>query len=245
MQIQFDTDNLTGQDVVMISRILAEYCPTEDNHPNPDFVPSLSEHVTHAVAANPAEIFASTPPNVAGAAPALPTMAVPSAPTAATQAALPLMEVPTFASALRAQSASPDLDSAGLPWDPRIHSGNKAKNADGKWRQRRGLNDDGLVKTVGAELRNGGNINPTPTHAKPDAALLPPPPPVAQPEGPLSFEQFMPKVTAAVVAGKLQMADVVHAVTAHQIANIPALAQHPEAVPKVWDYLKYMHPGLQ
>lgn len=43
-------------------------------------------------------------------------------------------------------------DSAGLPWDERIHSSNRAFNADGTWRRRRGVSDD-LVKQVEAELR--------------------------------------------------------------------------------------------
>lgn len=38
-----------------------------------------------------------------------------------------------------AQAAStPSLDSAGMPWDERIHSGSKSVNADGTWRYKRG-----------------------------------------------------------------------------------------------------------
>ena len=46
-----------------------------------------------------------------------------------------------------------DVDAAGLPWDDRIHSGSRAKNADGTWRQKRGVNDADFVKRVEVELR--------------------------------------------------------------------------------------------
>jgi hypothetical protein len=48
--------------------------------------------------------------------------------------------------------ASAELDSAGLPWDKRIHSSGRTKLQDGTWRKLKGL-DDTLVATVEAELR--------------------------------------------------------------------------------------------
>lgn len=50
-----------------------------------------------------------------------------------------------------------ELDSAGLPWDERIHSGSKKKNADGKWKLRKNV-DEALVKSVEAE--NQGAAQP-------------------------------------------------------------------------------------
>lgn len=46
----------------------------------------------------------------------------------------------------------PEFDSAGLPWDERIHSSAKATNNDGTWRARRGV-DRAVVAAVQAELR--------------------------------------------------------------------------------------------
>src|ERR1043165_8322493 len=40
---------------------------------------------------------------------------------------------------------APDVDSRGLPWDERIHAGTKATNADGSWRNKRGV-DKALVE---------------------------------------------------------------------------------------------------
>lgn len=46
----------------------------------------------------------------------------------------------------------PEFDSAGLPWDERIHAPSKATNKDGTWRARRGI-DPAIVIAVEAELR--------------------------------------------------------------------------------------------
>lgn len=62
-----------------------------------------------------------------------------------------------------------ELDANGLPWDVRIHSSSKNKNADNTWRYLRGGDVD-LRAAVEAELRAGlaGGQSETP----------PPPPPV-------------------------------------------------------------------
>ncbi len=74
-------------------------------------------------------------------APIVPPPPVPSAPPAAASSANALPVIPAG-----------DVDKHGLPWDDRIHSGTRVKNADGSWRQRRGV-DAHLVKTVENELR--------------------------------------------------------------------------------------------
>lgn len=61
-----------------------------------------------------------------------------------------------------------DLDSAGLPWDGRIHSSSRAKLDDGTWRQKRGV-DKTLLATVNAELQGVMSI-PVP---QPQVALTP------------------------------------------------------------------------
>lgn len=50
------------------------------------------------------------------------------------------------------QDGSVTVDSAGLPWDERIHASSKAIIADGTWRRKRGV-DDALVVEVEGELR--------------------------------------------------------------------------------------------
>lgn len=103
---------------------------------------------------------------------------------------------------------SDTLDANGLPWDDRIHSSSRARNADGSWRMKRGVQEH-LVKEVEHELRAltngnfstdpeldsalqkdammleamGGDPGPTLQQAGllPPAPPIPPPPPVTEP----------------------------------------------------------------
>lgn len=53
-----------------------------------------------------------------------------------------------------------ERDSAGMLWDERIHSGSKKKNADGKWKLRKNV-DENLVKEIqGAPAATGVTIAP-------------------------------------------------------------------------------------
>lgn len=91
-----------------------------------------------------ADLFGTAPvapPAGEPSAPIVPPPPVPSAPPAAAPSASVLPVIPAG-----------DVDKHGLPWDERIHSGTRVKNADGSWRQRRGV-DAELVKTVENELR--------------------------------------------------------------------------------------------
>ena len=66
-----------------------------------------------------------------------------------------------------------ELDSAGMPWDERIHSGSKKTNADGKWKLRKNV-DENLVKQVEAENRGAAPTGEIPAFLRtgvPAAAL--------------------------------------------------------------------------
>lgn len=186
---------------------------------------------------DPAEAFDAPNPAVAFAAPGPFASPVPTAVTAAE----PVGSIPTPISAhvsgvpstpdssagaatppppTGAQSAAPvpsvDVDADGVPWDSRIHSGpadKRPKNADGRWRRGRGV-DDETYATVTAELRvaNGQPAAPTP-------AAAPPAPPV--PEAP-------------VAAPPVPVAPVAEAPTPAPIAPPPtpavAVAEHGPAV---------------
>lgn len=56
------------------------------------------------------------------------------------------------AEAQQGTTASVELDSNGLPYDERIHSGTRGKNQDGSWKKRKGV-DQGTVAQVTAELQ--------------------------------------------------------------------------------------------
>ena len=90
----------------------------------------------------------------------------------------------------------PKVDSTGMPWDARIHSGNGALTEAGIWRKKRGVTDQ-TIKEVEFELRQLMLLPPAepsaapvlPTTTVPSQAVVtapsvpvpPPPPPVPAP----------------------------------------------------------------
>ena len=116
-----------------------------------------------------ADLFGTAPvapPAGEPSASIVPPPPVPSAPPAAAPSANVLPVIPAG-----------DVDKHGLPWDDRIHSGTRVKNADGSWRQRRGV-DAELVKTVENELRALMALPTRPGITLGSAGPLVPPPPV-------------------------------------------------------------------
>jgi len=163
-----------------------------------------------------------------------------------------------------------ELDAEGIPWDERIHAGTKTKTVKNIWKAKKGLNDEAAVNAIKAELkaRAAGGV-PAPVAAAapaqqpqggpaplpplgagpfvPPGAVSPPAQTVAPsaPVGPPStFEQFMPRITAACTSGVLPMEAVQAAVTAYQLPSITALQQNPTYVPHVWAYLQQQYPAL-
>ncbi len=108
---------------------------------------------------------------------------------------------------------SDGLDKNGLPWDGRIHSSSKNKNADGSWRYLRGVDKD-LVGIVEAELRqltaNDAPPPPPPVVEQPKADDAPPPPPPPPVEAPAATDAPPPPPPG--VAG-VSMQDVFKRVT--------------------------------
>ena len=91
------------------------------------------------------------------------------------------------------QAPGIEVDAQGMPWDNRIHSGSRAKVADGSWRQKRNL-DSNLLAQVEGELRATMGLPaqepvsaPAPAPVSPAGAfapaapeqIAPPPPPAA------------------------------------------------------------------
>lgn len=70
---------------------------------------------------------------------------------------------------------APATDKEGMPWDERIHSKNKATNADGTWRKRRGV-DAATVTAIEKELTDRAASQPAPaipTPMMPTAPAVP------------------------------------------------------------------------
>lgn len=66
--------------------------------------------------------------------------------------------------------AGVELDSNGTPWLKEAHAGNKAKNQDGSWRKKRGV-DPEVVAKLEAEARD--KIASTPQPVRPTEPVVP------------------------------------------------------------------------
>jgi len=140
---------------------------------------------------------------------------VTAAPAAAQQQ--PAFNPPPPATVPATTSNSNELDSKGLPWDARIHSETKAKNKDGSWRGRRGV-DDATINAVTAELHDrvsaqqqqpaaAATVEPSPEQvfdapaAQQQPAFNPAPSAAAVPDSdPMAIPAFLQRQPAAAVS---------------------------------------------
>jgi hypothetical protein len=163
---------------------------------------------------------------------------------------------------------APTLDSAGTPWDERIHSGSKALTAKGIWQRRRNT-PDATFNSVMAELSARSSAPapqqapaappamqaavsaatmpaapppPSPAMIAPGAAPLaptPPPPAAPQPDG-MPFHEFMPKMSAAMQAGKFDKATLdawISQFSGGTMTEIGQFATNPAATKAFHDWL--------
>lgn len=126
------------------------------------------------------------------------------------------------------------VDADGLPWDARIHSGNKETTAEGKWRKRRGVHEE-TMRLVTEELRaTMSAVAPTVT---PPPAPAPPPPPPLEPVAAKSpgelFGELMKVVAPAKNSGKLTDADIADTLAPYNIASMGLLMNRPDLIPAI------------
>ena len=99
-----------------------------------------------------------------------------------------------------------EVDGAGTPYDPKVHSSSKALKADGTWRKRRvngpGDEDDAVV---------------APPPPAPVAVVAPPPVPTTA--EPMSLGAMLTKITPLMAAGVLTQQQVMDEIAAMGIAN--------------------------
>ena len=136
------------------------------------------------------------------------------------------------------ETGNADLDANGLPWDSRIHSRGKSKNADGTWRYMRGIQDV-VVQKVESELRQALGAPPAPT-VKPhdtdafretDVATVEeevPTPPIAN-----DFPAFMSKITAAVSMGRLRQSRLIQIVQSFGLQSVPTVSTRLDLLPAI------------
>lgn len=127
-------------------------------------------------------VYGGTQPAGAAAPESTSPPAVPAVPTSVPAAPASTPEVAPAAGQV-------DLDSAGCPWDARIHTSNKATIGDGTWRKKPGV-DPAYFESVKAELM-AGNVpaapnataaatSDVPTAPGSGSAAVPPSAPVAE-----------------------------------------------------------------
>lgn len=153
-----------------------------------------------------------------------------------------------------APGTAQQLDADGLPWDHRIHAESKAINkGDGKWKAKRNVDAD-LVIAVQAEHRailgvaapnpfaglktagelGLGTVPPVPSPAPPVTGAVSTTPAVPNGAPPaISFQELIPKVTAALAAQTIDQAKVLTVLSAHGVATLPGLMAHPHLVGSV------------
>lgn len=142
-----------------------------------------------------------------------------------------------------------EYDAKGVPWDARIHSGKKSKNADGQWKARKNL-DDGVKAQVLAELAAAGAIKvpadnappPPPPPAAPagDASIPPPPPAASAPPPPAApagaqFKDVMLTFTGLVAQQKLTQPDLIAACVSVGANNAMELKALGESTPGLFE----------
>lgn len=148
-----------------------------------------------------------------------------------------------------------DLDTNGIPWDERIHSGTKKQNKDGTWARRRNT-DDAVYEQVMAELKaahvalvgdgqapeGDSAASAFGTQAPPAVPVPPAPPAAAAPPAPapapappaaavdVSFPAIMRTVTELQRDGKIDRTGVNEVLGQMGVASIGLLVSASEDV---------------
>jgi len=168
----------------------------------------VGERVNGEVAAEPIPL-----PQTPEAGPAAASASTPIAPPAP-----PAADVPPAPVTL----PGVELDAQGLPWDGRIHSETKNRNADKTWRKKRGV-DPALVVEVEARLRE--------LVAIPAAPFTMPPVTDAVPAAPVDAVPSTPAAETVPAAGVAPPVPVVPA--AETVPPAPVVEAAPETVAAV------------
>lgn len=186
--------------------------------PLPPPVPAPS---TAAAEASPIAPVISTP---------LPPGSAPTAPQPA-----PLAVAPSAPAA--PTNGANERDVQGLPWDGRIHSAGKTKNADGTWRQRRGTPQVEIDRVL-AELRGALGapaatdwVAPPAPVPIPNGVPLPPGGTVAPPAADQGFAGLMTMLTPHIASGVLTGDEINGTMASLGVPTVVGLTARPDLVP--------------
>jgi hypothetical protein len=130
-----------------------------------------------------------------------------------------------------------ELDVRGIPWDDRIHSGGRAKNKDGTWRNKRGvpgMTVEAVEKDLLARSSGIASVVPLPP---PSAASAVPAPPVATPEA-LTFVKLIARIQDAISKGTLSKSVLLVSLQEMGIPTLADLNKRPDLFQTAIDKLK-------
>lgn len=165
----------------------------------------------------------------------------------------PVVPAPSAPAAPTSPASGVELDKDGLPWDGRIHAESKAKNADGRWRRRRNL-DDALLAKVEGELRGvmaapavpsvpSVPAPPAVAFGTPDVAATFPaatpapqvaaPAPAAGADNRQLFISLVGRSAAAIQARKITQEEITGVCKKYGVEALPLLASRLDLVPPI------------
>ena len=178
---------------------------------------------------NAAAIFGGAP--AAPSVPIPPAPAVPAVPSAASAPAAASVPSAGGSDAALPPAAPPNpsnaLDSAGMPWDHRIHATTKTKNGDGTWRAKRGV-DEKLVADVVEQNKRLMAIAPP-------AIPVAPIPPAA--DG-MTFAELMEQVIRLINGGKVSIEAANASCMPIGVTALHQLDKRPDLIPAAWAHIK-------
>lgn len=120
------------------------------------------------------------------------------------------------------------LDTAGMPWDERIHSRTRSLNADGTWRLKRKANG-AEVEKVSKELKKPHEQSLANVPSPPSEVPLPPS------NSSYTFPMFVTLVTKALNSKKVFLEeDILPILHAEKVQDIPSLGLHLAKVPSCY-----------
>jgi len=172
---------------------------------------------------------------------------------------MPQAPPPPIVTGVTITPATPEgvsLDKNGFPWDARIYTSSKAKNADGSWRRKRGV-DDATVALVEGELRRLMGIeaapglldsasvvrvdlaSPAPIALVPSPLPPPPPPPAPVAEAVVAdpYIALISRASELIGAKVVTMDQVNAAIVAAGGVSLPLMNSRPDLIPTVMQAL--------
>ena len=155
---------------------------------------------------------------------------IPNAP-----ASTPVPAVPGETAPQDSEASSP-LDVNGVTYDERIHSATKSKNADGSWRQKRGV-DPELVKVVLIEQQGAETVPDIP-----NVPAVPETIPVVGevPDAPAASAVLPADVIKFVTGNKIEAAQALEVYSAFGLKNAAGLFSQPELAGDVLDAMRQL-----